>query len=350
MSNVLKFSAVAIGFIFLASCSSMHPPTTEPYFPGFHSRSADKVEQEYDQWKVQKEVREERAARQDSLMEKYYSEGYPYSGYSFDRYDYYYSPRHRYFNPYPNRYSFGFGYSTYPHYVDPWWAYDNYWDAYYWNSWHSYPYNSYYSSRNYYYRSYYNSPYYWHDYNYGHYPYYGGGGSAGGSDDPGVMRPRNRDSYGRFVNGSPMNMPGSTMGKTTLNNTNSAASADDRKTTPAVVDRSRFRHLDSGDYQVDRVKQRPVNRGYSSSRNNDSDDNARSSRSSSNRNKTYGSSSSSSSRSYGTSSRSSSSGSRSSASSSRSSGSSSSASSSRSSGSSSSESSGSSSRSRNRNR
>ncbi len=336
MKKLFKLSVAAVGLIFITNCSSMHPPTTEPYFPGFHARNADKVEQEYDDWRVEQEVRQQRMARQDSLMDNYYSQGYPHT---YDRYDFYYSPRYRYLYPHHSRSNFGFNYSTHPPFVDPWWAYDSYWDSYYWNRRYYDYYDPYFYSRGYYSRSYYHSPYYWRDYNYGHYPYYGGG-SGGGSEHPQVLRPRDRDSFGKFVNGRPVGGFSPSAGGT-LNKPHSAA--DERKTTPAVIDRSRFRHLDSGDYQVDEVKERPVNRGFQHSRySDDSDDNARSSRrSSSSRSSSYGSSSSSSSRSYGTSSRSSSS-----SSSSRSS----SASSSRSSGSSSSESSGSSSRSRNRSR
>lgn len=286
MKKLINFTGFSVIAVLLFGCSSMHPPTTEPYFPGFHARNIEDVEQDYDEWTEKQEIREERAAWQDSLMQRYYSNT-PHTTYNFyNSYDRF-SPRYRYYRPPHRGFSFSWRYSNYPGYyspwyVDTWWADDYYWDSYYWNTRYYYPYNSYYYSH------YYHSPYYWRDYNFGHYPYYGGG--SGGDEDPMTLRPRNRDAFGRYIGGSNGTNSSSTYGSSA---SNSPAKPDSRNTTPAVIDRSGFRHLDSGEYEVNSVEERPVNRGFQHSRYSSDDDNSSSSRSSSSTSRSYGRSSSS---------------------------------------------------------
>lgn len=245
------FSTIA-GILLLTSCSSFHPPTTDPYYPGYHTRNPATVNEEYDEWQVAQEQRAERQRTQDSLWAEYsenmkdrplyYSQYNFYGDYGWygNRYPYYrrYSPWHspysyrRPYRPwYGNSWSLRFSYSNQPWFVDTWWADDYLWDRYFWSN----PYNSWYSGwyvrppmYGYGYGGYYN-PYYVSDWD-----YYHSSPGSGSSDQPQTRRPGNRDQF--FPSGGGPSS-GSASGSATVVSGNNGG----RSVTPAVIDRSKYR-------------------------------------------------------------------------------------------------------------
>jgi len=239
------------GILFLTSCSSLHPPSTDPYYPGYHTRNPQAVDREYDEWQVAQEQRAERRRVQDSLWTEYsenmndrplYYNQYNYYGdydWYFNRYPYNrrYSRWHtpywgnrQYYPWYGHSWSLSFTYSNQPWFVNTWWADDYLWDRYFWSN----PYNSWYSGwyvrppmYGYGYGGYYD-PYYVSDWGYHHnYP------GSGSSDQPQTRRPGNRDQF--FPSGVGPSSGGSGGSATVV-----TGNSDGRSVTPAVIDRSKY--------------------------------------------------------------------------------------------------------------
>lgn len=258
------YTVTILGFAFiLFGCSSTRPPTTNPYYPGYHQRNAEVVSNEYQDWQQEQAIRADQQRVRDSLWNKYYQNmgdrslffnQYNYSGQNNWNWYRPYSRRYSHWNgyanyrygyPYGRSWSFGLGYSNQPWFVDTWWANDYLWDRYYWRS----PYYSYYDSWNmqppfYTAGPFYNpyntwapypySPYY----DYGHNYYGHGGGSS--APVPKDVRPRNRDGFnpGIVGPGGAANIPGATVGTPIVGRPRDTGNKG--SVTPAVIDRSKL--------------------------------------------------------------------------------------------------------------
>lgn len=274
MKNFTQYSIILIGVGFLVSCGSMHPPTTNPYYPGYHARDAQEVEEEYQDWEEEQAMLEERAQIQDSLRNEYreqYRESILSGGMNFNQYNFYgnrypfyshnpyYYRSNRWHHPYYRRNyrtSFYFSYSNQPVFVDSWWADDYLWDQYY-GGWNRYNYNYY--SPWYYSSGYYYDP--WYDYGYGHW-YHDYYYVVDGEQQPDSPRPVNRDRFSRSVssNGSNASIGSSPSGRAIGPRPESRG----RKLTPAVIDRDRLRQR-----TLPQSLQRPVTRGRAEPRSSD---------------------------------------------------------------------------------
>ncbi len=248
-TNVI-FGIVA-GVLLLAGCASYHPPTVNPYYPGYHARNPETVKKEYKQWEDDQAVRAEKQRVQDSLWTAYsedmknrplYYRQYNFYGdydwywnrYPYHRYNTWYHP-YGYYPHYPrygNTWYLGFSYSTQPWFVNTWWADDYLWDRYFW----SYPYTTFYSDWyvrppmfGYGYGGYYNP--YWDLYGWNYYPY---SSDSHGNNQPQGQRPQNRD---QFFPGGIVGPSNPASGPTTI----VSGPRGGNSVTPAVIDRSKYR-------------------------------------------------------------------------------------------------------------
>lgn len=257
MKNYRRFAVIMMSSILVVGCGSMRPPTTNPYYPGYHARDAREVNAEYQNWQVEQQEREERTRIQDSLQtqfENQYAETRYNRGNSFQQYNFYsggspwawrYNRWHRPY--YGSRNSFSFYYSNQPWFIDSWWADDYLWDQYFWG-WNRYTYDPYsYYSPYYHTGLYYYDPYY--DYWYGDQYYY----IIDGEGTPTTRRPRNRD---RFTGNRPgTNTPSSIgIGETDAGMVR-RPDIKEKTITPAVVDREKINTRTLIDIR------RPANRG-----------------------------------------------------------------------------------------
>jgi len=278
MKLQIKHIVLGLGALMLVGCGSMHPPTINPYFPGYHARDANEVEDEYQAWEQEQARLEERARIQDSLQAEYdelYREWIADGNFNFQQYNFYrdrypyWGHRNRYYYP-RSGWNFSFRYSNQPWFVDSWWADDYLWDQYFWGSrW----------SNNYYYHNTYDpfyNPYFFNSYytSYGYYdPYYGYGHYrypryyyvVDDNATPSQPRPANRDIFSRGG--------GSGSATSSIDNSNTfrpinPESPGTRSITPAVIDREKTKSSIP--------LRRPVNRGQIRIPTKDSDDNNRS--------------------------------------------------------------------------
>lgn len=277
----------------------MHPPSTDPFYPGYHARSAEEVEEEYEEWTDQQQAEAEQArvqdslrAVQDSLFRSHMNRNSPRDPHVWNQYHFYgdfYSDSYR-FHPYrswysdwyrPYRYSrwhdpyrhhwrrpyrswFSFQYSSAPWYINTWWADDYMWDRYFWYD--HYYYDPFYSGSQFFYSGYYggySSPYY--DY------WYWDDSRRNVVDrrsSPQVQRPRDRDRFTRGVNPN--------QGKSSQVQQSSPSREDIRQRmrrsstnqiTPAVIDRENLRYRDIDRRSTyNRIQERTVPRSKNSDR------------------------------------------------------------------------------------
>lgn len=281
MNTQIRNLVLGFGALVLIGCGSMHPPTTNPYFPGYHARDAQQVEEEYQGWEQEQARLEERARVRDSLNAEYedwYREWLLNGNFSFLQYNFYddwrpfYGYHHRRYRPYSG-WNFNFRYSTQPLFVDTWWADDYLWDQYFWGSrGYSYPYYNTYDPffNPYYYNSSYTSfGYYNPFYGYGHHRYPKYYYVIDDETTPSGPRPGNRDIFSRGGGGAGSTTP-------SINNANTIRPVNphrpgERSITPAVIDRDKIKASSI-------PLRRPSSRGKISTQSGDSDDNDRDAR------------------------------------------------------------------------
>ncbi len=267
----LTYTSVAVLVVaFLSGCGSMHPPSSNPYYAGYHARDAEEVADEYDDWEREQLAKEQELQREDSLRavqdslfranldrasgsNPYVHNQYQVYGdlytdsYRFRPYHHWYPswgwhrPYYRsdWYRPYWRRHSglsLSFSYSNMPYYVNTWWADDYMWDRYFW-------YDSYYSD------PYFSSPYHYSGY-YGSYysPYYGYWYDdhsrrvvVDKRSSPQVQRPRNRDGFTRSVSASGTSQSHQTTPQRSDVRERVRRSAP-ANITPAVIDREALQH------------------------------------------------------------------------------------------------------------